>query len=182
MQDKFTQKTLDQNPNGKTQEKLNQANSQTSTSSLQDSLAKLLVMRENGSDFKTQEARYFMKLLGLRNKKDLTTYSLKMLEDYYSTRKEKPSHKSSVRLMNWGTIVNGKLSTANISFHKAGIEYSLSDILEDQVEEKYFLSDKMVKSMVAHDQRHKSQGNGLQSDIVQLSLQATTKDGEQEEQ
>ena len=182
MPDKFTQKTLDQNQDGKMQEKSNQVNSQTSTSLLQDSLAKLLVMQANDSDFKTQEARYFMKLLGLRNKKDLDTYSLKMLEDYYSTRKEKPSTKSSVRLMNWGTFQNGKLSTANTGFHKAGIGYSLSDILEDQVAEKYFLSEKMVKSMKAHEERHKKKGNSLRSDIVQLSLQPTTKAGEQEEQ
>ena len=50
------------------------------------------------------------------------------------------------------------------------------------MEEKYFLSDKMVASMQAHEERHKKKGNGLRSDIVQLSLQATTKDGEQEEQ
>jgi hypothetical protein len=44
--------------------------------------------------------------------------------------------------MNWGMTANGKCLTAKISeSHRIGKECSLSDILEEQVDQKYFLSE-----------------------------------------
>jgi len=45
----------------------------------QDSLVRLFQMLEGGSDLKSQEARYFMRLLGLRSKKALESFSLNLL-------------------------------------------------------------------------------------------------------
>jgi hypothetical protein len=50
---------------------------------------------------------------------------------------------SSPRLLNWGMVSNGKCLTARISASpRTGNGCSLSDILEESVEEKYFLSNK----------------------------------------
>lgn len=46
---------------------------------------------------------------------------------------------------------NGKCLTANISeFHRIGKECSLSDILEESVDEKYFLSEHTVKRLMSY--------------------------------
>lgn len=130
MQEKSTEKTLDVFLPKKMQQKSNQKNCQTSTYSVQDSLAKLFQWLEGGSDLKTREARYFLKSLGLRNKKDLNSFSLKTLTGYFITIEGKHSQQFSQRLMSWGMMQNGKLWTANISPPKYEKGSSLSDILE----------------------------------------------------
>ena len=183
MHDKFTQKTLDQNINStKTQEKSKPTNSENSTYSLEASLASLFQLLEKGSDLKTHEARYFMKLLGLRKKKDLATYSWKMLKDSLIMNKDQLSPKSSTPYMKLGILSSGRLSTANFSFHKTGNASSLLDVLETNVDQKYFLSEKMIASMKAHEKRHQEKGNSFKMSIVDQLLPPTTKDGEQEEQ
>ena len=69
--------------------------------------------------------------------------------------------------MKWGMTVNGNCLIANISFHKTGSESSLSDILEDKVDEKYYLSEKSVASIKEHKERHQKKGNGCGADIVE---------------
>lgn len=52
---------------------------------------------------------------------------------------------------NWGTLSNGKCLTASISeFHSIGRECSLSDILETEVDEKYFLSEQTVQRLMSY--------------------------------
>lgn len=59
------------------------------------------------------------------------------------------SRQSSEQWQSWGIAWNGKCLTAKISeCHKIESEYSLSDILEDQVDEKYFLSSETVKRLL----------------------------------
>lgn len=113
------------------------------TYSQQDSHVKLLAMLERGWDSMTQEEHYFLKSLGLYKRSDLKLYSLKMLEDSLVNQKSSP--KFSPRYMSYGTMLNGKLLTANISFRKAEREYSLSDIIETIPTPKYFLSEKATE-------------------------------------
>ena len=108
-------------------------------------------------DFKSAEARYFMKLLGLRKKQDRALYSWKTLWDYLTMTKPGQSSKSYPRLMRWGTMSNGKLLTANIMYHRTGNVSSLSDILEDQVAEKYFLSQTSTDKIMLNNKKHKQQ-------------------------
>ena len=49
---------------------------------------------------------------------------------------------------NAGTISNGRISTQNITFPKTGSGYTLSDILEDAVPQKYFLSCQQTEKIV----------------------------------
>lgn len=41
------------------------------------------------------------------------------------------------------------------------LEVKLKDILEDEVDEKYFLSTKLLEGFIAHTERHKQRGNGF---------------------
>lgn len=61
------------------------------------------------------------------------------------------SRQSSERWCSLGMAWNGKCLTANISeFHRIGKECSLSDILEESVDEKYFLSEHTVKRLMSY--------------------------------
>ena len=62
-----------------------------------------------------------------------------------------PGHlkQSSIHWMNWGMMCAGRYLTAKISeFHSHEIECSLSDILEDNVPEKYYLSRKQAEKLL----------------------------------
>ena len=72
-----------------------------------------------------------------------------MLKDSYLITTETLSKPSSPRLLNLGMIANGKCLTARISeSHRIGKECSLSDILEEQVDPKYFLSEKIQERLL----------------------------------
>ena len=45
------------------------------------------------------------------------------------------------------------------------LERCLADILEHHVEEKYYLSDKLVQSLLKHKEKHKAQGHGFGCEI-----------------
>jgi len=146
--DKFNPDTFQESESGKMQQKSNRKNSQTSTFSVQDSLVKLSRLLENGSDLKSQEARYFLKLLGLHDKNDLDFCYLKTLKDFFLTIMGKRSQKFSQHWMSSGMMLNGRCSIANISFHRTGNVSSLSQILEKNPDQKYFLSESMCKRLM----------------------------------
>ena len=50
--------------------------------------------------------------------------------------------------MSWGTMSNGRLSMADISFRKTGNVSSLSDILEVNPAGKYFLSETLTRRLI----------------------------------
>jgi len=128
--DKFIQDTFQESKSGEMLKKSTQRPSQNSTYSLQDSLVRLSVLLESGSDLKSQEANYFLKLLGLSSKHDLDYCYLKTLKDSFLTIQGELSQSFSQRWGNWGMMSNGRCSIANTSFHKTGSVSSLSDILE----------------------------------------------------
>jgi hypothetical protein len=70
--------------------------------------------------------------------------------------------------MGWGMMSSGRCLTANISgFPRIGRECSLSDILEERVPDKYFLSDKLLKALMEHTRRReKGHGFGLQIHLM----------------
>jgi hypothetical protein len=112
--------------------------------------ASRLVLRENEVDLKTREARSFLKSQGLLNKNSHAFYCLRTSKGFYLTTKELRSTQSSPRLMSWGMTVNGKCLTARISESpKTGKECSLSDILEEQVDQKYFLSEEQTAKILS---------------------------------
>ena len=130
--------------------------------SLGDFLAKLSRLLAKGKALKIQEALCSMRLQGLLELTDIKLYSLRTSKDYSATKKGAPLKLSSESWMSWGMTANGKCLTARISeFHRTGNECSLSDILEDQVENKYFLSQKAIIGIL----RRYEDGNLLEEEI-----------------
>ena len=129
--------------------------------------AKLSRLLANDKGLKTHEAHSFFKLHGSPLFSNLDIYSLKTSKDYYTTTEGLRSGQSSKRWKNWGTTSNGKCLTANISgYHNTANECSLSDILEEQVGEKYFLSETVTKKLISYQAKeiqpiHSSQGTPL---------------------
>ena len=75
--------------------------------------------------------------------------SLKMLETYCPSTTDADSIKFSVKWTGAGMMSNGVLTTPKIiKYRKTDVVYSLSDFLEEHVEEKYYLSQEKVNRLV----------------------------------
>ena len=126
-----------------------QKRSPTSISFVLDFLANRFRLRAKGRVSRTLVERFSSRYAELRNLKDLHCYSSRMLKASLTMTKEELSRSSFNRWMNWGTGSNGKFLTANISeSHRIGKECSLSDILEEEVPDRYFLSKKFTKTVL----------------------------------
>lgn len=132
-----------------TSQKSTNQNYPTSTASLADSLVRHLVSQEKGVVLQIPEGRSSLTLREYCKQNNLDYSSLKMLKDFSATTTEILSEPSSPRLQNWGMTHNGKLLTARISVsHKTANELSLSDILEEHPDQKYFLSMSQIRTVL----------------------------------
>ena len=97
--------------------------------------------QESGQDWTdTDQALYEKFLDSWKNKKsktDLNGLSMRMLRECFLQTEDSTICQSSLKWTDLGTISNGRISTQNGSFHKTGSAYTLSDILEDSVEQKF---------------------------------------------
>ena len=118
---------------------------QTTNSSVQDFLARVSLLLGNEADLKILEAHSSLRYAESYGLKELRIYSLRMSEDSSPMIKGIPFKPSSERWMNWGMTVNGRCLTAKTSESpRTGKGCSLSDILEDTPDQKYFLSEKQT--------------------------------------
>src|SRR4030042_4386134 len=119
--------------------------SPTSSFLLQDSHASLLVWLENARGSKTFVEHSFMRSFASLKLKDPSFYSWKTLKACLATTTEKPLEPY---WRAWGISdigLSGKLLTAStLGFPRTGKECSLSDILEPNPADKYFLSEKQT--------------------------------------
>ena len=132
--------------------------------SLEDFLVQLSAMLEKKQDsqWKTQEVRSFLRSHGFAQRNDPEIYYSKMLKVYLVTTMEKLSRQSLGFLPTWGIELNGRYLTARTSgFLKTGSEYSLSDILEEQVDDKYFLSQDQMGRLEKRAKVNKEEGRGF---------------------
>lgn len=144
-----------------------QKTSQITISSVLAFLVNHLVLQEKDWDLKTPEGRCFLKSLGLSETKDRDIFYLKMLRGYLVMTKEKLSRQYLGYSPTWGMSINGKFLTARIlEFHKTGKEYSLSDILEKQVDQKYFLSAKATQFLIRRSILNKKEGRGFRARLI----------------
>ena len=121
----------------------------TSTYLLEDSLAKLSALLESEGDLTTPEELSSMTSCGFSKKSSQDTSYWKTSKDCFLMTEEELLKSSSPRLLSWGMAWNGKYLTQRISESpRIGKECSLSDILEDSVDDKYFLSEQAVKRMI----------------------------------
>lgn len=133
-----------------TAQKSNGKKLKTLIASLVDSLAKRSLLPENEADLATPEVLSFLRSQDALGKNSHAFVCLRTSKAYYLTTKGQHSLPSYPRWMNWGTTVNGKCLTAKISvFPKTESECSLSDILETEVDQKYFLSEEQTEKILS---------------------------------
>lgn len=119
--------------------------------SVEDFRARLSALLESEQDLKILEGLCSLRLLGSHLFSDLNIYSLKTSQDSSTMTTEIHSRPSSERWMNWGMMRNGKCSTARIlASPRTESGCLLSDILEEQVDERYFLSEEIARKLVTY--------------------------------
>ena len=132
------------------QEQLIQQNSLTLMSSVQDFLANLFQLQEKDEALKTQEAHSFLKSHGFSKTKSPNILFSKMLKAYLTTTVEELSQLSLAFSPTLGIMCNGRfLILSSSAFLKTGKECTLSDVLEQNVSEKYFLSQDAIARILA---------------------------------
>ena len=104
---------------------------------------------------KVSEADCFTKLCDClpdcRKKIDPDGFSLKMLRIYLALEEDLISLGCSLKWGGMGTLSSGSCSTQKtLAFPKTGKGCSLSDILETEVDEKYFLSAQQTERILAN--------------------------------
>lgn len=134
--------------------------SQTSTFSARDFLAKASRSLGNAKVSEIRVARCFTRYaesLGLR---DLACSSWRTLRDLYRSTEEKPSEPF---FRSWGTSDtgwSGRFLTARITESpRTANACSLSDILEESVDKRYFLSEEQTKFLLKI--KHEEMGSRL---------------------
>ena len=132
-----------------TQEKLYPNSYPISTFLLEDFPVSLSQSPEQEKDLTIQEERCFSRLLELLPLKNLSISSSKMFPVCLTTTQAKHLKQSSIHWMNWGMMYVGRYLTAKISeYRNHEIECTLSDIIEDNVPAKYYLSRKQAEKLL----------------------------------
>ena len=146
-----------------TSQKSTQKSSPTLTASSVVSLARRFLSRASGEVSLTPEELYSSTWRESLKKNNHAFLSLRTSKAYYLTTKGEPLELSSVRLMSWGMTVNGKCLTAKITESpRTESASTLSDILEEQPDPKYFLSEKATTSLL-------NKGMGKGASVLLLS-------------
>ena len=137
---------------GKTQQQSIPKTSLTLTSCVLDSHVKRFLLQGKGVDLKIQEVHYFLKSQELLKKNCHLFYCLKTSEGYSITTKGKHLPQSLQSWKAWGIrISDGLFLTAKTSVcHKTENVSLLSDILETDVPERYYLSEEMTRKLMDH--------------------------------
>ena len=130
--------------------------SQATTSSRRDFLARLSRLLESDADSKKLEAHYSLTSVGSLGITERRIYSLRTSKDCSTTMAERPFKPYSDLWMSSGIVSNGRCLIARISASlKTASACSLSQILEDDPDQKYFLSTKMNDWLIRHSTRRR---------------------------
>lgn len=139
--------------------------------------ARTSALQENSEVSQDSVLACFLQLQDLledkRKKIDPLTYSLKTLKIYLALTEGSILRGSSWSWTQSGMMQSGHFSTLPMSSLKTEKESSLSDILEDEVPEKYFLSEQTVKRLIIYKdnalmQLQSEQGKTPQSGATHL--------------
>lgn len=143
---------------------------QTQTLSWADFLVQLLALLENGQDFpwRTHEALSLLRCLDLLTNEEYLTFSLRMSKDFSITMEGEPSESSSPSWMAWGMTASGNCLTAKTSESRNTERgFSLSQILEENPDPKYFLSESQVERMMKRTRKNQEEGRGFSPTFLQ---------------
>ena len=115
-------------------------------------LAKTSHLQGDEQGLTVREVALYERFLGFwkNSKKKINPHGLymKTLRECCLATEDLTSSQSSLKWTDWGTMQNGKLSIQNGMFHKIGSEYTLLDIIEEEVDDKYFLSREQAAKIV----------------------------------
>lgn len=126
---------------------------QKPTAGASDSLVRTYPLQENKSDFKETVQACFSELCTLsdssKKKINPLTFSLRTLKICLVLMEDGISPDCSLKWIGQGMMQNGRCSTPKISeYRKTGKDVLLSDILEGEVPQKYFLSKEQTEKIV----------------------------------
>ena len=125
---------------------------QEPTAGLSEHHAKIFQSQVGEQDLTEKEAALYEKFLESwkSSKKKIKTHGLstKTLRECFLVTEDLTFYQSSLKWTDSGTISSGKISTRDGSFHKIGSAYTLLDVIEEEVDDKYFLSREMAEKIV----------------------------------
>ena len=144
--------TSTENGTNKTFEQLELPICQLLTAGPSEHHAKTFQSQGNEQDLTEREAALYKKFLESwkKQKKKINPHglSMKTLRGCCLATEGLTSCQSSLKWTDSGTMQNGRLSIQDGSFRKIGSEYMLLDIIEEDVDAKYFLSMEMAERIV----------------------------------
>lgn len=115
-------------------------------------LVKTSLSLENEKDCRETDQALWEKFLDYwrkeKRKIDLHGLSMKMLRECFLPTEDLTTSQSSLKWTDLGTIVNGKIYIANGTCRNTESGFTLSDILEKEVGQKYFLSMEQMAKIV----------------------------------
>lgn len=122
---------------------------------------KISQLEEKHRDLMGRDPLYSLQLLSYYAKRKngvpkacLKNYSLKTLKIFSQLTEDGTFSKPKLNWAKSGMTVNGNYSILeNSEFPKAEIVYTLSDILEEKVDEKYFLSEELLQQLRYQEQK-----------------------------
>lgn len=113
---------------------------------------KISALQGEEQDLKASEAVLCEKFLESwkKQKKHISPNGLymKTLKECCLLVEDSASCQSSLKWTDLGMMQNGRLSIQDGMFHKIGSEYTLLDIIEEEVDAKYFLSKEQAERIV----------------------------------
>ncbi len=126
---------------------------QKPTAGASDSLVRTYPLQESKPDFKETVQACFSELCTLsdssKKKINPLTFSLRTLKICLVLMEDGISPDCSLKWSSGGMMQNGRCSTPKIlECHKTGKDVSLSDILEGEAPQKYFLSKEQTEKIV----------------------------------
>ena len=144
----------------------------TLTSFVEDFHAKHSQLVGSEKGLMTVEALSFLKLHGFSDITEILgsqypVFYSKMLKAYLTTTVDAHLLQSTEFLVTLGIPLSFNYLILSGSSPKIVSGYTLSDILEEEVSQKYFLSQKQMDTMVEHKKRNEKEGRGFGAKIIQ---------------
>ena len=119
------------------------------TATVSDFRVRLFQLLDAEGGSKIHAALYSLRSCGWRRYENLNIFSLKTSWGCFPMMEEILSAQSSQLWTNAGMMHNGRCLTVRIlEYHKTEKECSLSEILEEQVDQKYFLSPEQTAKLL----------------------------------
>ncbi len=142
--------------------------SQNSTSLLSDFLAKICLLLENEKDLTVSEVGYSLKQLGSLTKQDPVILSLRTSKVFSVVPEGGTLSEFCEQSPTLGMMVNGNCLILPGFCPKIESGYTLSDILQptEQVDPKYFLSERAVSVLLKYNERQERGGAGFRAEFT----------------